>query len=66
MIVEQITFSVTAEISHGEQRDDLYKGRCAHCGKALYEGDSVHKTAFGTFCADCFFGYIAPDILTIA
>ena len=46
--------------------DDLYKGVCAHCGKPLYDGDTVYKSAFGTYCVECFFEYVIDDLFTVA
>lgn len=62
----EIEYTAKINVTNGVQRDDLYKGVCAHCGKPLYEGDTVYKSAFGTFCVECFFEYVVDDLFTVA
>lgn len=59
-------FIVTVDVACGQVRDDLYKGRCNRCGKALYEGDTIYKSDFGKFCVDCFFEDVVHDLLAVA
>lgn len=66
MTAEKVTFEVVLTVTHGIKRDDLYKGACTHCDKPLYEGDTVYKSDFGTFCAECFAQYVMDDLLTTA